>query len=165
MVEVLAYTYTSEAEMQRLFSNKGVDLRVDDLEDPTNTFTDIISEATDTINFYAELYYDPEDLNNSILIRRWATWIGVYLLSQRRGNSAQYEARYIEIINILEQISSGDRIIPRLATREDFTPAMSNVHVDDRFRVHKLRVHPTISTGGASGKAQDLSPRFPFEWL
>ena len=75
-----------------------------------------------------------------------------------------FEDRMQEVIVLLEEITRHDRIIPRLPTRADLTPAMSNLHIDDRFRTHKIRVHPTISTGGTSGK-QDLSPRFPFEWL
>ena len=165
MVESLAYTYTSELEMQRLFSVEGITYRIDDVEDPTLTIEDIIGESTEIINFYVNTFYEELDLSNSYLVRRWATWIACYLLSQRRGNSSQFESKYTEILEFLDAISQGNRIIPRLASREDFTPAMSNLHVDDRFKVHKLRVHPTISTGGSSGKTQDLSPRFPFEWL
>ena len=164
MVEVLAYTYTSEDEIVRILSSSGVNLRVDDLDDTTTLMTEIVSEATDMINYYCGLNYDESDLNNSVLVRRWASWIGCYLLSQRRGNPAMFEDRMQEVIVLLEEITRHDRIIPRLPTREDLTPAMSNLHIDDRFRTHKIRVHPTISTGGTHAR-QDLSPRFPFEWL
>ena len=164
MVETLAYTYTSEDEIVRILSTSGVNLRVDDLDDTTVLMTEIVNEATDMINYYCGLNYAEFDLNNSVLVRRWASWIGCYLLSQRRGNPAMFEDRMAEVIALLEEITRHDRIIPRLPTREDLTPAMSNLHIDDRFRTHKIRVHPTISTGGTYGQ-QDLSPRFPFEWL
>ena len=86
------------------------------------------------------------------------------LQCEDRRKAALFIEKYDETIKLLEEVYKFNRIIPRIPTREDLTPAMSNMHVDDRFRVHKLRVHPTISTGGTYGK-QDLSPRFPFEWL
>lgn len=167
MVETLSYTYTSRSEMNELLSSVGVDFRLDDLSDPSSedaVVLNIVSEATDMVNFYCGRIYDEVDLNDSMLARRWATWIGVYLLSQRRGNPSLFEDRYQEVLAMMEKVTEGTFIIPRLPTKADFTPAMSNLHVDDRFRVHKLRVHPTISTGGTSSR-QDLSPRFPFEWL
>jgi len=160
----LSYAYTSEAEIKRVISTSGFDLRVDDLADTLDAITDIVEEATDMVNFYCGLHYNESDLETSPLVRRWTTWVACYLLSQRRGNPAIFADRMGEVLALLEEVSRHDRIIPRLPTREDLTPAMSNVHIDDKFRTHKIRVHPTISTGGTYGK-QDLSPRFPFEWL
>ena len=160
----LAYVYTSEAEIKRILSNSGFDLRLDDLSNDLDTVTDLINEASDLVNFYCGLHYDESDLETSTLVRRWATWIACYLLSQRRGNPAIFSDRMGEVLALLEEVSRHDRVIPRLPTRENLTPAMSNVHIDDKFRTHKIRVHPTISTGGTYGQ-QDLSPRFPFEWL
>lgn len=166
MVESLTYEYTTRAEMDRIFSASGVSLRIDDLSDPDDVtiFTEIIGEATEMVNYYCSLNYEEIDLNDSFMVRRWATWIACYLLSQRRGNPAVFSDKYEEVLAMMEEVSNFTRIIPRLPTREDLTPAMSNLHIDDRFRTHKIRVHPTISTGGTYGK-QDLSPRFPFEWL
>tara|TARA_R110002020_G_scaffold62712_4_gene167501 strand:+ start:101 stop:634 length:534 start_codon:yes stop_codon:yes gene_type:complete len=160
----LSYAYTSEAEIKRILSSSGFDLRLDDLSNDLDTVTDLINEATDLVNFYCGLHYDESDLEGSTLVRRWTTWIACYLLSQRRGNPAIFADRMGEVLALLEEVARHDRILPRLPTREDLTPAMSNVHIDDKFRTHKIRVHPTISTGGTYGK-QDLSPRFPFEWL
>ena len=156
--------YTSEAEIKRILSTPGFDLRVDDLANTLEVITDVVEEATDLVNFYCALNYNESDLETSPLVRRWATWIACYLLSQSRGNPALFVDRMGEVLALLEEVSKHDRIIPRLPTREDLTPAMSNVHIDDKFRTHKIRVHHTISTGGTYGK-QDLSPRFPFEWL
>ena len=165
MVETLSYTYTTRAEMERIFGESGVSLRSDDLgSDQTAMLDEIIGEATEMVNYHCSLIYEEEDLNTSFLSRRWATWIACYLLSQRRGNPSVFSEKYEEVITMLSEVADFTRIIPRLATREDFTPAMSNLHIHHRFRTHKIRVHPTISTGGTYGK-QDLSPRFPFEWL
>jgi phage gp36-like protein len=167
MVESLAFTYTSRDEIVRIFGASGVNFRGDDLRNSrgeTDMMNEIIGEATEMINFYCGMNYAEVDLNDSYLVRRWATWIACHLLSQRRGNPAMFVDKYEETLRLLEEVYKFNRIIPRLPTREDLTPAMSNLHIDDRFRTHKIRVHPTISTGGTYGK-QDLSPRFPFEWL
>lgn len=167
MVESLAFTYTSREEIVRIFGNNGVNLRGDDLRNASGEAAmmgEIIGESTEMINFYCGMNYDEIDLSDSYLVRRWATWIACHLLSQRRGNPAMFVDKYEETLRLLEEVYKFNRIIPRLPTREDLTPAMSNLHIDDRFRTHKIRVHPTISTGGTYGK-QDLSPRFPFEWL
>ena len=163
-VSSLSYAYTSEAEIKRVLSTSGFDLRTDDLANTLEAVTDIVEEATDLVNFYCGLNYAESDLETSPLVRRWSTVIACYLLSQRRGNAAIFSDRMGEVLALLEEVSKHDRIIPRIPTRENLTPAMSNVHIDDKFRTHKIRVHPTISTGGTYGQ-QDLSPRFPFEWL
>ena len=165
MVATLSYTYTTRAEMERIFGESGVSLRADDLgSDQATMLDEIIGEATEMVNYHCGLTYEEVDLNDSYLARRWATWIACYLLSQRRGNPSVFADKYEEVLTMLAEVADFTRIIPRLATREDLTPAMANLHIDDRFRTHKIRVHPTISTGGTYGK-QDLSPRFPFEWL
>lgn len=165
-VEVLTYVYTTEAEVQRVLSATGVDLRVDDLLGDTlsDFWTDITSEATDIINQYCELFYDPSDLYTSHWVRSRARWIGAHLLSQRRGNPALFQSRIDEIYNDLEGVFDGTLIIPRLPTREDVIPSMSNLIVDDRFRVSKTRVHPEISTGETSGR-QHLSYYPPTDML
>jgi hypothetical protein len=165
-LEVLPYIYTDQDAIERLYSENGVSLSLDDLTgaEQTTFWTEITSEATDVVNQYAELYYAPIDINDSSWVQRRATWIAAYFLSQRRGNPAIFGDRYDEIIEELKAVYRGELLIPRMPTREDMTPAMSNLIVDDRFRVHKLRVHPTISTGGVSSR-QDMSPRFPWEWL
>lgn len=159
MVETLTYKYTTQAEMERAFSTAAVTARTDDgvLAD---LLDDCINEATDEINFHCERWYEPSDMVNNLWVRRTATWLACYYLSQRMGNPAQFETHIEEIKLRLEHIYSGHKQIPRLATRDDMTPAMSNLRVDDRFRVEKIRVQPTISTGGSYSK-QDKDPVFP----
>jgi hypothetical protein len=154
MVETLPYTYTTEEEITRVFSSTGVTLRIDDL-DPlvlTDFWTEICSEATDIANTYLEVFYEPEDLNTSFWVRSRCKWIGAYLLSLRRGNPALFLQRYEEVLEDFQRVFQGELIIPRLPVREDFVPSMSNLVVDDRFLVQKLRIHPDISTGNLSSK-------------
>lgn len=165
-VETLASIYTSEEEVTRLFSSLGIELRLDDLmgSDLATYWTEVTCDATDKVNEYCEIYYEPTDMVNNRWVRTRATWICAYLVSQRRGNPAQFFTRYEEIIGELLAVLEGRLLIPRLPTRADFTPAMSNQVVDDRFALHKLRTYQTISTGGISSR-QDLSTWVPYEWL
>lgn len=168
--EHLTYLYTSQAEIERIFSSTAVDLRVDDItaEDTTNGNTDlsdslweeILSDATDIINQYVELYYNPIDLYSSRWVRMRATYIGAHIVSYRRGNPSLFRDRYEQILEELTMVKDGSLIIPRLPTRDDFTPAMSNVAVNDKYYIDKIRVHPTISTGGTSGR-QSIQPYVP----
>lgn len=165
-VETVSYTYTSEAEINRVFSDSAVDLRVDDLtgSELTTFWTEIVIEATDMVNFYCELYYDPVDMQDNRWIRRQATYLGCYLLSIRRGNPEQYTQQYDRVLADLQLIAEGKRQVPRLPTRGDLTPAMSNMRVDDRFTISKVRVQPSISTGGSSSN-QHIDPIYPWDWM
>ncbi len=162
MVESLAYLYTSQTEIERLMSIKSAELYVDDIglgiaDDPL-IWTDVIEAATDTVNIYAQKYYTESVLANSAWVHRVATWIGAHYLTQRRGNPGAYETLYDEAIELLERIKSGDLQIPRAELRDVMVPAMSNLRVDDRFVVNKLRVQPSISVGPRTDN-QDIAPQ------
>lgn len=166
MVEILTYTYTSQAEIERIWSSAAAMLRTDDDQDgvaESGVWDDVVNEATDTINFYCEKWYEPQDMAQNLWIRRAATWIGAHLLSQRRGNPGQYTDRHDRIIAFLEEVCAGKKQVPRLAQRADFTPALSNLRVDHRFATKKIRVQQQTSTGGTSGR-QDADPYYLDQW-
>ncbi len=162
MVETLTYTYTTQAEIERLISAAGASLRTDDDQDgspESGVWQDVIDEATDTINFYCESHYEPVDLTDNLWVRRSATLIGAYLLCQRRGDPGLYHDRYAKVIEMLEKVAFGRMQIPRLQTKEDFSPAASNLRVDHRFGTRKIRVQRQTSTGGTSAR-QDVDPSY-----
>ena len=166
-VEVLTKTYVTQEEIERIsYGSLGIELITDDIvgNEKDEWWREITEEATDYINQFCELRYAPEDLVDSRWVRSRATWVAAYFISQRRGNSPIFVDKFDEITDELQRVADGRIIIPRLPTREDFTPAMSNLVVHDWFQIHKLRVHPSISTGGTSSR-QDLAPIFPWEWL
>lgn len=149
-LEVLSEVYTSKAEIESLLSFSGVDVRLDDLgeADMIQTILEIAEEATDVVNEHCLGRYKSTDMVDSRWVHSAATWIACYLLSQRRGNPALFSDRYQQIITRLEDVQRRRKHIPRLGTREDLTPAVSNVRVDDRFIKAKVRVERSISTGG-----------------
>ena len=160
MVETLTHRYTTQAEIERIWSIKAAASRVDDDSDgstESELWNDVIDEATDEVNLYAENWYDPADMVNNKWVRRQASYIGAYFLSQRRGDPGRFHQLYERIIATLEKIRDGLMQIPRLGQRENQVPSISNYRVDDRYRIAKTRVQPTISTGGTSGN-QHLDP-------
>jgi phage gp36-like protein len=151
--------YTSQDEIERLMSVKSAELYVDDIgigmADDPEIWTDVIDQATDTVNMYAQYYYEESVLELSSWVRRTATWIAAHYLTQRRGNPGAYSSLYEQAIEYLERIKKGELQIPRAVLRSVMVPAMSNYTIDDRFRVNKIRVQPSISVGPQSSE-QDI---------
>lgn len=150
-IETLTYLYTTNAEIERLYSVLGVQDRADDDYDGSaedDVMDDLCAWATDTVNLYVSERYDPQYLANNLWVRQAATVIAAWMLSQRRANPAQFTDWYDKIIELLEKIAAGTLDIPRMPARADSLPAMSNYVIQDWSRVAKIRVEDTISTGG-----------------
>lgn len=165
MPETLNYVYTTEAEIQRIWSPQGVLLRTDADEDGVSddgVITDAVYDATDTVNLYCETWYSPNDMAENQWVRRNATWIAAHLISLLRGDPGYYHARYERCIEFLERVNEGKLQIPRLPFRFDMQPAMSNLRVDQRYTTKKIRVQPSTSVGGI-GSRQDLDYWFTYE--
>ena len=168
-LEPLPPLYTSRAEMEEIFSRLGIDSRIDDdqseavdspydfsrnvIQPNEETYLDaIILSATELFNQYLLSYYDAQLLVDSRWIRSRCTWVACFLLSQRRGNPEQFTEQYNEILATIRQIALGPGIngnpqIPRIPTRFDFRPALSNLVVDDHYSQSKIRVIEKNSTG------------------
>ena len=167
MPTVPSVLLTSEDEINRLFSTSGVSLRIDDLSagDQTTFKNEIIYQATETIYTYLETLYELADLGNSYWVRQRATYIAAYLLSLRKGNPGHFVRMYNEAIADLEAVQSGSLQVPSLYLKEDLSPSMSNLTVDNRYHLHKQRVHPSISTGGTTGREHLAWAYGLHEWI
>lgn len=167
MAETLVYLYTSQKEIERIWSPKAAAVRLDDSRTgntDVNLWNDIIFEATDTVNLYLQPFYNDIDLQNNLWVRRCASYIGCYLLSLHRGNPPQFKVQYERMVELLEKVQDGRMQIPRLPTNYDYTPGMSNYAIDDYYNINKVRVEPTISTGGTGGN-QDIDRILPNNWF
>ena len=158
--------YTTQARVERLLSEHGVMLRLDDLDADlvADAMQDSIDDAQSAIDLYLTQFYEDTDLATSTTVTRWATWLAAHFLSQRRGNPSLYLHRYEEIMDQLEGVMDGRLLIPGIPTRDDFTPAVSNFVIDERFHLQKMRVQPSLSSGGTSSR-QMLSYEYPYDWL
>jgi len=150
MTETLAYEYTTRAEIERLAGRNGVRNIIEDLSgtDVADMWSEVIADATTTIDAYAAQIYDQSDLANSRWVRVRATWIAAYRLSMRKGNNDNFASRYQEIIEELEKVKSLILMIPNIPLSADMSPVMSNPTVSPRYDSKKIRVQPEISVGG-----------------
>jgi hypothetical protein len=155
-VESLPYLYTTKQEMQRIFTVVGFNSHLEDLTSDAQTLVEIIEEATDFINQYCSFIYEEADLATSRWARSRCTWYACHLLSQRGANPGLFYDRIEKIEQDLKAVFKQQMFIPRVPTRSNMAPALSNVIVDDRHAINKIRVHQSISPGGTSGR-QDIS--------
>lgn len=156
---------TSEDEMISLAGEAYRDLRLDDLssDDADTHITTVISEATDMVMSRLTSRYTEANLTNSKLVRRWATIIALYFLSQRRDNSAQYVSEYERVMEELDRVLKNEITIPGASTRADLTPSVANFQMDERHVIAKQRVLDTLSTGGT--KSDRFSAEvYPSDW-
>jgi hypothetical protein len=158
-VEATPLLLTTQGEVESIFSSLAVQLRLDDDDDlvPTTQYmTDAIIEASDTAYEYLLHYYDGSVLETSTWVRRRVAYIAAHILSRRCGNPAQYSDEYDKAISDFERIRNGLWFIPRMSTKDDFTPTVSNQVVDYRYSRAKLRTDPVTSG--------DLGQGRPIDW-
>ena len=161
--------YTSQTEMESIFGELGVQLRLDDDEDnifstpETDRINDIITEATDICNQWLEHYYDPTELETSRWVHRRASWIACHLLARRLGNPDQFSSEHAQAIEDFKMIFKGKHFIPRLTPYTNFQPSVSNQTVDYRYFRSKLRTDVDTSRGGLNGAVQPLD-FWPAPW-
>ena len=157
-IETLPYALTTTAEMKRLWGATGFNLRASDQPFPGGPLTteetaavqDCIDEASDECFARIGMWHDinVEATSNNLWLRRRATTIACHFLSERRGNPANFTDKYERALADLDKVMSGGLVIPRLPFKADLAPGMSNISIDDRFVVKKIRVAEQTSTGG-----------------
>jgi len=127
---------TSYEEISRLFSTAGVDVRLDDADAVTDTelviLDEIIADASETVWQYVWTQYADADISNSTWVRRRATYIAAYFLSQRRGNPSQFIDRYQHIIEELQAVFKRELYIPGLNVNVTASPTVANYIIDNR---------------------------------
>lgn len=166
MPTALAYTFTTQAEIERLYSVEGVELQVLDLKNANVAlhWAEVIADATTEMTSYLQGLYADADLYNNYWVRRRATWIAAYRLSQRSGSPPQFAERYLQILEELQKVKNGDIMIPDVPVRSDLAPSMSNMYVDARYEYQKIRTNPSINVGESSSR-QHINYLWPVEWF
>ena len=136
---------TSSAELERLFSQVGVELRTLD-GDQTTIVDEIVDWVTETIASFTLHHYDTENLEASPWARRRATILAAYYLSQRKGNPAQFVAEAKRVMEELELVRTNKILIPNVPVRAADVPTISSFRVDDRYLINKQRIVKSQST-------------------
>ena len=165
MPTALAYTFTSQAEVERLYTIEGSNLQIMDLvgDNVAYLWAETIADATTEMLSYLQGIHSDADLYNNYWVRRRATWIAAYRLSQRAGSPPQFAERYLQILEELQKVKDGVIMIPDVPVRSDLAPSMSNVYVDARYEYQKIRTNPSINVGESSGR-QHINYLWPVEW-
>lgn len=157
------FLFTTEEEMQRLFSEVGVQMHSDDFVDNSEVLYEIIERATGRVKQILNKGFDDSVLHQSPRIREIATIVACYLLSVRRGNPSLYAEMYIEAMADLESIANGDQYLSELPRSSNTLVVFQNVSSDNRFPWTPIRVDWLTSTRTVSG--QFLNRTIPFVWL
>jgi len=156
---VPVYGFTTQQLIEGLYAQLGLTNILDDLNDTiivSNGLTEkelvinqFIRDAEQTVVVRISRYFDPLEMPNSRWICSRTTWIAAHYISKRRGNEHYFEEMFTEALRELDAMATGE-LPPHIdiPLREHSYPSMSNLIVDERFGVEKLRVRPTISVGG-----------------
>ena len=159
---------TSRDRIVRLYGSLGLNNILDDVVGATEdaVIDQFIVDAEQTIAVRIGRFFTNTSLAQSEWIRSRATWIASYLISKRRGNEHYFESLYMQALNELDAMATGE--IPPIADipmRSDLTPSMSNLVVDDRFYSAKLRVKPFVSVGSANPERHESYFGDFYGWL
>lgn len=158
---LIANTYCTEADIQRLFSAAGVLAFSDHDQDgvaDTGVVDDCINHASQEIDLYCRRRYDAAGLASSPLITRWTTVLATAYLCERRGNPvpeslAKEAARILE--ELLPKVASGELSLPGIAFAQDLRPMHSNLTVDRRYRYSQVRVKQENSSDARTVISRD----------
>lgn len=149
--------WTSRAELESIWSALGVTLRLDDDDTGANTgyetavLEDVICEATETARALLMHRYADAEMEFNTWVRRRVSYLAAHLLSLRRGNPAQFEARAEQVLKELRAIREGREWVPDAKPLGNMAPSLSNLTVDYRYNRSQVRIDPQTSTGGDAG--------------
>lgn len=161
--------YCSQTDIETVFSYHGVLFAVDDDRNATidasnddarveaDYIANCVKRATVRINQYVAQLYDLTTLPSN----EWTKWccavFSALYLARRRGARApeSLEQEADEYLEFLKEVKNGDSLIPKntnessdavlLVSNAGMT--MSNLNVDQRFAVAKVRVVAKTSSG------------------
>lgn len=161
---LLATTYCTQAELERLLSANGVLDYADHDDDGSaeaGVVDDTINQATVEIDLYAGQRYSAAALAGSTLVSRWCTIMAAYFLSYRRGNpppdsiADEFERIANPETGLLAKVAAGKLQLSGVPLRADLRPTMSNVTVDRRHLRSTIRVTAQNSSDADTAKTQD----------
>lgn len=174
---VSIYGFTSIAAIEALYGERGrenilvdVDNIVQDDDDHTEydrVVRHFIRDAEQTMIIRLNAYFSPESMVGNGWVESRATMIAAHLISRRRGNEHYFIDVYDEAMRELDAIGVGELPPPvDIPLRASSMPSMSNISIDNRFHLHKIRVRPTISVGGTyNGQDISLDTGFFYGWI
>ncbi|MCC7422540.1 MAG: DUF1320 family protein [Planctomycetaceae bacterium] len=151
--------YCTITEVQDILSSEGVVQATNDdgaqSAAQSTMVTNAIARATAKMNQYLTKKYDPATI---ISANDWIKWccatFAARELMMRRGGVAPtgVQIAYDDYLKWLEEVANGTADIPGLTPRFQPGMTMSNMTIDHRFPVGKVRSVPVISVGSSSSE-------------
>ena len=146
--------YTSVAEIEDRLSAEGVLLRLDDDRNgsastpESDRGTYAVNIATARVNMYLSQRYAPADLAASWVVHDWATIIAARWICKRRANPVpeSIEDDYLAAIEEMTAIRERVMALGGVTERQSDQPTLSNMTLDNRYRVRQLRRQSPLST-------------------
>lgn len=174
MPAALATLFCSEEDLRYVLSEVGVDLRVIDNAGfeaasavEAGYITRALTQGTTKVKRYCN-QYDPADLATTWSVNEWASIIAARWLCSRRGNPvpSSLEKMYDETMEELELVKGGTLLIEDIGYRSPAWPTLTNVRVDQRYRLRKVRVESPLSDPTPAQHPQnvDHQAEFIFEY-
>lgn len=169
----LAYTYCTQDDVDAIVSALNRTSMMDDDESGTLDATEqgfvtkAINWATDRVNFFAAVRYAPSSLAQSWFINSLCSILATKWISMHRGNPPPeaIDELYDDAIRDLERIHAGWQV-PIISPRMVIWPFISNVNVDEIYRLRKIRVEAPLSDKEPVDYIQNLDriAEVTFEW-
>jgi len=167
------YLYLTEDDLMNRLSTEGVlahldadgDGRVDQLEQ--QALSDVLSDASETVNFYTWMKYAPDVLQGNAWVNRRAVDLAAWVLCGLRCNpipeGVQQKAELAQ--KWLAEIADGPRLIPFAAQRRRLAPVWNNSRVVPGYQYKCIRVETQTSAPPNKGYVQqpDWSSMFTYE--
>lgn len=162
-----AYKLTTWTEMGYYYSTVAQGLITDDLSvgDLATFKAWVENYATEQVLLYLSTRYDNDALGlyQSDIVRMWATILGVYEVSRRRGNPALFQGARDEAIGLMKQVQQGELTLPDVPTNKNDIPSMSNYSVDPRFLVNPVRQSWDNVDYNSTANDKPRYPQFPVQ--
>ena len=164
--QALAVLYTDRESVASMLSDIGVDLRLDDDGNQTIDARELsrmelyaANIATARVNGFCRAKYSVSEMARSWEVYDWATTIAARWLCGRRCNPVPevISAFYEEVIESLKEVRAGVRQIAELAPSDEMWPVWSNIVVDHRYLLRKIRVQRRISERSNPQYSQNIA--------
>lgn len=162
----LSYKLTTWAEIQSYYSTVASGLITDDLTggDLTTFQTWVENYVTEEVNlFLGTRYKDLYSLSQSNLVRMWATILGAYRVSARRGNPELFQGARDEVIDYLKKVQNNELSLSEVVTNTSNTPSMANYTTDPRHLINGIRVAHDSFPLSDPATTQPRYPQYPLQ--
>ena len=126
------------------YTSAGMWFRIDG---SSGTISQAVNVATAWVKRYVQGLYDVTDLANSWSVVTWATIKAAHWICARRSNPIPTSLNnlYLEAMDELAQVRAQQMQIEDIGYRNEMFPSWSNLRLDHRWTIKKMRVETVLS--------------------